>query len=72
MYGIINKSIQDLITANFGDDKWEKVKEKSAVDVDFFLSNEPYDDDITYKLANAAAEVLDLTLGEVLQAFGEW
>ena len=72
MYGIINKSIQDLITANFGHDKWDKVKEKSNVDVDFYLSNEPYDDDITYKLANAAAEVLDLSLGEVLHAFGEW
>jgi hypothetical protein len=72
MYGIINKSIQDLITANFGQDNWDKVKEKSAVNVDFFLSNEAYDDEITYKLATAAAEVLDLTIGEVLHAFGEW
>jgi hypothetical protein len=72
MYGIVNKAIQDLITANFGADKWEEIKEKSEIDVDFFLSNEPYDDDITYKLAGTASEVLGLTLGQVLNALGEW
>jgi len=72
MYGIVNKAIQDLITEKFGADEWEAVKEKSGVDVDFFLSNEPYDDDITYKLASAAAEVLGLSVGQVLNAFGEW
>lgn len=72
MYGIVNKAIQDLVIDNFGEDKWEKVKEKSEVDVDYFLSNEPYDDDITYKLAGAASEVLGITVGQVLNAFGEW
>lgn len=72
MYGIVNKAIQDLVTETFGADKWEAVKEKSAVDVDFFLSNEPYDDSITYKLVGAASEVLGIPAGDVLQAFGEW
>jgi len=72
MYGIVNKSIQDLITHKYGVDEWEAVKEKSGIDVNFFLSNEPYNDDITYKLAGAAAEVLGLSVGQVLNAFGEW
>lgn len=72
MYGIVNKAIQDLITENFGLDKWELIKEKSGVDVDYFLSNEPYDDDITYQLAGAASDVLGITVGQVLNAFGEW
>jgi len=72
MYGIVNKAIQDLITANYGADEWEAVKEKSGVDVDFFLSNEAYDDDITYKLAGAASDVLGISVGQVLNAFGEW
>jgi hypothetical protein len=72
MYGIVNKAIQDLVTDNYGEDKWEAVKEKSGVDVDYFLSNEPYDDDITYKLAGAAADVLGISVGQVLNAFGEW
>ena len=72
MYGIVNKAIQDLITDNFGADKWEAIKEKSDIDVDFFLSNEPYDDAITYKLAIATSDVLGITVGQVLNALGEW
>jgi hypothetical protein len=72
MYGIVNKAIEDLVTETFGPEQWDAVKEKSGVDVDYFLSNEPYDDEITYKLAGAAAEVLGITVGQVLQAFGEW
>jgi hypothetical protein len=72
MYGIVNKAIQDLITDNFGADKWEAIKEKSDIDVDYFLSNEPYDDAITYKLAIAASDVLGITVGQVLNALGEW
>ncbi|NBB20172.1 heme NO-binding protein [Runella sp. CRIBMP] len=72
MYGIVNKAIEDLVTENFGADKWEAVKQKSGVDVDFFLSNEPYDDAITYQLAGAASDILGLSVGQVLNAFGEW
>ena len=72
MYGIVNKAIGDLVIHNFGKDKWEIILEKSNIDVDFFISNEPYDDDITYKLAGATSEVLGITVGEVLNSFGEW
>ena len=72
MYGIVNKAIQDLVTENFGADKWELIKEKSGVDIDYFLSNEPYDDDITYQLAGATSEIIGITVGQVLNAFGEW
>ena len=72
MYGIVNKAIEELVTEKFGLDAWEAVKEKSGVDVDFFLSNEPYDDALTYKLAGGASEVLGITVGQVLNAFGEW
>lgn len=72
MYGIVNKAIEDLIKENFGEEKWEAIKRKSGVDVDYFLSNEPYDDDITFKLAGAASEELKISVGDVLIAFGEW
>ncbi len=72
MYGIVNKTIQELVTEKFGEQEWNAVKEKSGVDIDFFLSNEPYDDAVTYKLAQAAAEVVGISVGEVLQAFGEY
>ncbi|CAM2822952.1 heme NO-binding domain-containing protein [Flavobacterium frigoris] len=72
MYGIVNKSIEDLVIANFGRDKWEAVRERSGVDIDFFLSNEIYDDEVTYKIATAVSEEMNMTLSEVLIAFGEW
>ena len=72
MYGIINKAIEDLVKANFGNDKWDAVKKRSGVDVDYFLSNEPYDDDITYKIAGAVSEEMNISVGKVLEAFGEW
>ncbi|HMV10986.1 MAG TPA: heme NO-binding domain-containing protein [Cyclobacteriaceae bacterium] len=72
MYGIVNKAIEDLVRETFGEDKWEAIKKRSGVDIDFFLSNEPYDDSVTYKLAQAAADETGLTLDAVLTAFGEW
>lgn len=72
MYGIVNKAIEELVTENFGEEVWKKVHQKSGVDVDFFLSNEPYDDSITYKLALAVAEVLEMPLESVLITFGEF
>ena len=72
MYGIVNKSIEDLVVANFGREKWGIVHEKSGIDVDFFLSNEVYDDAITYQIATTLSEEMNMTLSQVLIAFGEW
>lgn len=72
MYGIINKAIQELICLNYGEDKWEQIKKTSGIGIDFFLSNEPYDDSVTYKLAQAAADELQISLSDVLLAFGEF
>ena len=72
MYGIVNKAIEDLVISNFGEEKWEAVKTRSGVDIDFFISNEPYDDDITFKLAVAVSEEMNIPVSAVLQTFGEW
>jgi hypothetical protein len=70
MYGIVNKAIQDMISSGYGEETWDAVKKSSGVDEDFFISNEPYDDIVTYKLAGAASEVLDIPVGIVLNSFG--
>lgn len=72
MYGIVNKAIKGLIVSEFGIEKWAQVQELSGVHVDIFLSNEPYDDEVTFKLAQGAADVLGITLTDVLIAFGEY
>lgn len=72
MYGIVNKAIQDLVVSNFGEEKWEIILEKSGIEEDFFISSEPYDDDITFKLAQAVSQEMNMSVKEVLIAFGEW
>lgn len=72
MYGIVNKSMEELVTGRFGQSAWASILERSGCDIDFFLSNEPYDDAVTFKLAAAAAEVLELSLDDVLHTFGEY
>ncbi|MGO4818593.1 heme NO-binding domain-containing protein [Flavobacterium sp. W22_SRS_FP1] len=72
MYGIVNKAIEELVIANFGEVKWEAIKLRSGIDVDYFISTEPYDDDITFKLAQAISQEMGMTLSAVFVAFGEW
>lgn len=72
MYGIVNKAIEDLVKANFGEEKWEKILERSGVEEEYFISSEPYDDAITYQLAGAVSQEMDMSIGDVLNAFGEW
>ncbi len=71
MYGLVNKAVEDLVISNFGDEKWEAIRAKAGIEVDVFISNEGYPDEITYKLVGAAVEVLGLPAEQVLIAFGE-
>ena len=71
MYGLVNRAVEELVVSNFGDEKWQAIKAKSGVDVEVFISNEGYPDEITYKLVGAAVEVLGLPAEQVLIAFGE-
>lgn len=72
MYGIVNQAIQGLITDTYGADTWNKVLEKSQVNISFFLSNEAYDDDVTFKLATSISEIANVPLSDILIAFGEY
>lgn len=72
MYGIVNKAIEDLVTSKFGADKWEIILEKSGVEQNYFISSEPYDDDITFKLAMAVSSEMKVTPESVMVALGEW
>ena len=72
MYGIVNKAIENLVIENFGELKWNIIKESSGIDVEFFMSNESYDDDITYKLAEAVSKEMNISLSDVFITFGEY
>ena len=71
MYGLVNKAIEELVVTHFGEDKWELIKKKAGVEVDVFVSNEAYPDDMTYDLVSAASAVLGASASDILVAFGE-
>lgn len=71
MYGLVNKAIEELVVSNFGDEKWELIRSNAGIDVDVFISNESYPDELTYKLVAAAVEVLEIPAEDILIAFGE-
>lgn len=72
MYGIVNKSIEELVVANYGQEKWDDIKAKSNINIEYFISSESYDDDITFTLAGTIASELGVTVDDVLKLFGEW
>jgi hypothetical protein len=72
MYGLVNKTIGDLVKTNFGADSWELITEKANVKGSSFESASNYHDHITYDLLHAAVEVLGMDANSILFAFGEY
>lgn len=71
MYGMVNKSIEEMVVSGHGEPVWREIKRKAGVDEEVFISNEGYPDEVTYRLVGAASEVLALPAEKVLHAFGE-
>lgn len=72
MYGLVNKALEGMVRIRFGDHAWETIKRNAGVDIEAFVSMDAYPDNVTYKLVDAASEVLGLPAEEVLHAFGEY
>lgn len=72
MYGIVNVAIEDLILDEYGYEKWEAIKKRSALNIDIFIGSQPYDDDVTYKLVVTSSEILEVPVDDLLKSFGEW
>jgi guanylate cyclase soluble subunit beta len=72
MYGLINKSLREMICEQFGEAKWQSVFEASGVPEDSFLTMRSYDDDLTFRLVGAASEVLGAPAEDCLEMFGEY
>lgn len=70
MYGMVNKAIEQMVVAGHGEEVWERMKEKAGVDIEVFISNHGYPDEVTYSLVAAASETLGMPPEEVLESFG--
>ena len=68
---MVNKAVEEMVVMHHGEAKWEEIKAKAGVDVDVFIANEGYPDEITYKLVGAAVEVLGIPADKILHGFGK-
>jgi hypothetical protein len=71
MYGLVNRAIGDLVCRHFDDATWQRIRARSGVAEDVFLSMETYPDSVTVALVVAASEELKLEPSTVLELFGE-
>ncbi len=71
MYGMVNKAVEELVCSRFGEQKWLEVKAAAGVEVDVFISDESYPDELTYNLVGGACRVLGAEASAVLELFGE-
>jgi hypothetical protein len=72
MYGLVNRAIEELVCTQFGEETWEAIRQEAAVDIEAFVSMEPYADAVTYQLVTAASKVLGLSAETILITFGEY
>jgi hypothetical protein len=72
MYGLVNKAIADMVRSQFGEERWQEIRQLAAVENDTFLSMEGYPDDVTHRLVKAGSQVLGLSSSQIMQAFGEF
>lgn len=70
MYGMVNKAIKEMVVNQHGMDRWEAIRTAAGLEVDEFISNEPYPDALTYDLVSAASSILGVTAQDVLIDFG--
>lgn len=71
MYGLVNQALEDHVRRGYGEGCWKKIANRAGIDVDMFVSMDSYPDELTYRLVDAAGEVLGLQPRQVLEAFGE-
>lgn len=72
MYGLVNKAVWDLVVTQFGEEKWQEIRQKAGIEVESFVCMNSYPDEVTYNLVGAAGEVLGLSPDKILEAFGEY
>ena len=71
MYGLVNQAVEDFVRQGFGDAAWKQIRDNAGLNVEMFVSMDSYPDEVTYKLVQAATEVLKLDAARILEAFGE-
>ncbi len=72
MKGVIVNCLKELVTDKFGKDKWEAALEKVGLEKkSYFLATQDIDDAVVLKVVGSACSVLNISLQQAADAFGE-
>jgi hypothetical protein len=71
MYGMVNQAVRGLVLKQFGEDAWRQIHTQASAP-EAFVSMNKYDDDVTYRMVDAAVDVLGLHASDILKAFGRY
>ena len=73
MKGVIFHAIKELVIEKFGKEKWEEILNKSEFDKErIVLAASDVDDEKMMKIISACLEVLNLSLTQLADAFGDY
>ena len=73
MKGTIAKCLAEMITERFGQDRWENILQTAGLSPDSrFLATQNVDDGVILKVVDSACSVLNLSLAQVADAFGDY
>ncbi|MEM5527256.1 heme NO-binding domain-containing protein [Gammaproteobacteria bacterium AS21] len=71
MFGMIHRSLEALIIAQYGSQTWDIIKYKADIDTDVFSLFENYPDEYMHKLYQAATQVLSISSNDLSFMFGK-
>lgn len=71
MYGIVNKVIKDYLVSRHGEAMWQEVKQRIDIDPDVFVLDRTHPDEVTYRLIECAADILNVSTRDLNLALGE-
>jgi guanylate cyclase soluble subunit beta len=72
MYGWINECVRGFVLEKFGQATWDAIVAKHSEGESDFLRYEYYSDSTTMELVAVISEMLNISIPEVLETFGEY
>eukprot|EP00980_Cylindrotheca_fusiformis_P018742 scaffold6241_cov129-Cylindrotheca_fusiformis.AAC.19 len=74
MYGLVYEIFEDWVLEKKGTEAWHSIKKKAGCDVNdkSFVTRTCYNYDMWIDLISAAADVLDSTFDDILEAYGQY
>ncbi len=73
MKGVVVLALKEMVSERFGKDKWEKALAKAGIDKEpSILPASNVDDKIVLAVVNSLCKVLDISLAQAADAFGDY